>query len=228
MPTDSFFAVAVTAMLMLFFGVALTFGGYRFFLVLLPLFGFLFGFGLGAHTVAAIFGGGFLATFTGWLVGTAVGALFAVCSYLFYIAGVAVAGGALGYALGVGLMEAVGFDFGALTWLVGMIAGALSAVAVVLLNLQKWAIIIATSFLGAGIIVGTLLFVVGGLPAAQVVQNPVRFALQSSPLWLTVYLTVAVLGVALQHQLNRNVELTAFNRLAALTGDDAVLVEGAS
>jgi hypothetical protein len=228
MTTDSFFAVAVTAMLMLAFGVALTFGGYRFFLVLLPIFGFFFGFALGAHTVAAIFGGGFLATVTGWLVGTAVGALFAVCSYLFYIAGVAVVGGALGYSLGVGLMEAVGFDFGAITWLVGMIAGALAAVAVVMLNLQKWAIIIATSFLGAGIIVGTLLFVVGGLPPEQLVQNPVRFVLQTSPLWVMVYLTAAILGVALQYQLNRNLELTAFNRLASLTGEVLVLAEGAS
>ena len=227
MTTEPFFAVAVTAALMLFFGVAVTFGGYRFFLVLLPIFGFLFGFGLGAQTVQALFGGGFLATVTGWLAGTALGAAFAITSYLFYIGAVALVSGALGYALGVGLMEAVGFDFGFLVWLVGMIAGAVLAIAVVMLNLQKWAIIVATSALGAGIIVGTLLFVFGELPPAQLVENPVRFVLQTSPFWLIVYLTVAVVGVVLQFQLNRNLEIRAYNRVASLTGDDLVMVEGA-
>ncbi|HVG98486.1 MAG TPA: hypothetical protein VNK05_16375 [Chloroflexota bacterium] len=227
MTTEPFFAVAVTAALMLFFGVAVTFGGYRFFLVLLPIFGFLFGFGLGAQTVQALFGGGFLATVTGWLAGTALGAAFAITSYLFYIGAVALVSGALGYALGVGLMEAVGFDFGFLVWLVGMIAGAVLAIAVVMLNLQKWAIIVATSALGAGIIVGTLLFVFGELPPAQLVENPVRFVLQTSPFWLIVYLTVAVVGVVLQFQLNRHLEIRAYNRVASLTGDDLVMVEGA-
>ena len=116
---------------------------------------------------------------------------------------------------------------GFLVWLVGMIAGAVLAIAVVMLNLQKWAIIVATSALGAGIIVGTLLFVFGELPPAQLVENPVRFVLQTSPFWLIVYLTVAVVGVVLQFQLNRNLEIRAYNRVASLTGDDLVMVEGA-
>ena len=62
MSTDSFFALAVTAVIALFFGSVLAFAGYRFFLVLLPIFGFLFGFGLGAQTIQAIFGEGFLST----------------------------------------------------------------------------------------------------------------------------------------------------------------------
>ena len=48
----------------LLFATAVTFGGYRLFLVLLPIWGFFFGFGLGAQTVQALFGDGFLATTT--------------------------------------------------------------------------------------------------------------------------------------------------------------------
>jgi hypothetical protein len=225
MTTDPFFSVAVTAAIMIFFGIVLTFGGYRFFLVLLPMFGFLFGFLFGAQTVEALFGGGFLATLAGWLAGAAVGALFAVGSYLLYILAVAIAGGALGYALAVGLLEAVGLGFGALTWLVGLIAGAALAVAVVVFNLQKWAVIVATSLLGAGVIVGTLLYLFGGLPPAALAQNPVRHVLQTSPLWLAMYLAIAALGVVLQHLLNRNLEVSAYNRLASLATGDAVLVE---
>ena len=72
MTTDSFFALAIGGMLALFFGTVLLLGGYRFFLILLPILGFFFGFGLGAQTVQALFGGGFLSTVTGWIVGFGV------------------------------------------------------------------------------------------------------------------------------------------------------------
>ena len=42
---------------------------------------------------------------------------------LFYFAAVALIGGALGYAVGVGLMEAIGLDFGFLVWAVGIVRG---------------------------------------------------------------------------------------------------------
>ena len=52
-------------------------------------------------------------------------------------------------------------------WLVGIIAGLVFAVGVVLLNIQKYVVIAATALLGAGIIVGTFLFLFGGLPPAE-------------------------------------------------------------
>ena len=69
MTTNSFFALAVAGLLMLLLGAVLAFGGYRFCAVLLPIFGFLFGFGFGAQMVQALFGEGFLATLTSWAVG---------------------------------------------------------------------------------------------------------------------------------------------------------------
>jgi len=39
-------------------------GGYRFFIFLLPIWGFFFGFGLGAQAVQALFGDAFLSTVT--------------------------------------------------------------------------------------------------------------------------------------------------------------------
>ena len=72
MTTDSFFALALTGLLTLFLGYVLAFAGYRFFAVLLPIFGFLFGFGFGAQMIQALFGGGFLSTLTSWAVGIVV------------------------------------------------------------------------------------------------------------------------------------------------------------
>jgi hypothetical protein len=200
MTTDSFFALAVIAVIALLFGSVVAFAGYRFFLVLLPVWGFFWGFGLGAQTVQALLGEGFLGTITSWAVGFVVALIFAALSYLFYFIGVGILAGSLGYTLGVGIVEAFGLDFGLLAWLVGVIVAIVFAVGTLVLNLQRWVIMVATALLGAGIIVGTFLALFGGLPSAELVQNPVRHALQTSPGWLLVFLAVAVLGFAAQLQ----------------------------
>jgi hypothetical protein len=212
MTDESFFALAVSSVIALFFGSVLAFAGYRFFLVLLPIWGFFFGFGLGAQTVQALFGEGFLSTVSSWLVGFVVALIFAVCSYLFYFFAVALIGASLGYALGVGLMQAIGFNLEFLTWLVGIIAGLAFGAAVLLLNIQKWVIIIATALLGAGVIVGTFLFLFGDLPPEQLVLNPVRLVLQTSPLWALLFLLVAVLGGVAQAASTRRWQVSTYNR----------------
>src|SRR5512139_1861867 len=85
MTTDSFFAVMCGGMIALLFGLALCFAGYRLFLVLLPIWAFVFGFGLGAQTVQVIFGDAFLATVIGmdfglivWLIGLVAAVALAV------------------------------------------------------------------------------------------------------------------------------------------------------
>jgi Domain of unknown function (DUF4203) len=215
MTTDSFFALAVAAMITLFFGSVLAFGGYRFLAVLLPILGFVFGFVLGAQLVQALFGGGFLATATSWLIGFLLAVPFAVVSYLIYFMAVSLAAGALGFVIGAGLMQAIGFDFGFLVWLVGVLAGLALATAVLVFNVQKYVVIAATAVLGAGVIVGTFLFLFGDLTPAQLGQNPVRHVLQTSPLWLLAFLAVAVVGTLAQYQSTRGLELRAYNRLAS-------------
>src|SRR3954463_15762923 len=107
--TDSFFALAIAGLLMLFLGFVLAVAGYRFFLVLLPVFGFLFGFGFGAQMMQALFGEGFLATVTSWGVGLLFAVAFALFSYFFYLFAVALVVYAAGYALGAGVLQAIGF-----------------------------------------------------------------------------------------------------------------------
>ncbi|NIV40024.1 MAG: hypothetical protein GWN58_64665, partial [Anaerolineae bacterium] len=84
------FSVFCGTLIALFLGLIICFSGYRLFLMLLPIWGFFFGFALGAETLQLLFGAGFLANITGWVVGFIVGAIFAVLSYLFYAFAVAV------------------------------------------------------------------------------------------------------------------------------------------
>ena len=212
MSNEPFFALACASVIGLLFGSVLAFGGYRFFLILLPIWGFFFGFGLGAQTIQAIFGGGFLSDITSWIVGFVVALVFAVLSYLFYIFAVALIAGSLGYALGAGLMMAIGFDMGFITWLVGIIAGVAVSIAVLILNIQKWVIVIATALLGAAVIVGTFLTMFGSLPPQVLVANPVRFVLQTSPFWLFVYLVLAGMGVVAQFLTTQRWQIESYDR----------------
>jgi hypothetical protein len=220
MTTDSFFALMIGGMIALLFGMVLLFGGYRFLWVLLPILGFFFGFGLGAQTVQALFGGGFLSTITSWVVGFCVAVIFAMLSYLFYFMAVALIGGALGYVVGVGLLEAIGLDFGFLVWMIGIVLGIAVAGAVLAFNIQKYVVIIGTAIIGAGIIVGTFLFMFGGLPSAQVAANPVRVAMQNSAFWSIVFILLALLGGIAQYESTRYVEVETYNRFAEMYGGE--------
>jgi hypothetical protein len=136
---------------------------------------------------------------------------------LFYFAAVAIVGGALGYALAVGLLQAIGLNFGFVVWLVGLIVGVIFAVGVLVLNIQKLVVMAATAILGAGVIVGCFLFLFGG-PANQVIQNPVRLALQASPWWTLAFLILAVFGFIAQYQTTKQFEIGVYDRSDELVG----------
>ena len=220
MTNESFFALAVGGMLALFFGTVLLFAGYRFFIVLLPIFGFFWGFALGAQSIQALFGDAFLSTISSWVFGFFLAVGFALAAYVFYFAAVALIGGALGYAIGVGLLQAIGLNFGVIVWSVGIVLGIIFAVAVLVFNVQKWVIIAATSILGAGVIIATFLFLFGG-PLPQLVQNPVHVALQTSPWWTITFVVLALLGIVGQYASTRRVEIETYNRFVEVSGAES-------
>ncbi len=201
------FQIFCATLIALAFGVAVAFRGYRFFLVLLPILGFVIGFTLGAQTLQAIFDVGFLTTVTSWVVGFLVGLLFGVLSYLFYFIGVALLSFGLGYAIGVGFMGLIGFDLGLVSWLVGMAGGVALALIVIFFNVQKWVIVAITSFFGSAAIIGSLMLVLGKISIEDLGTNAVGKAIEDSFLWLLFYMVIAVLGIASQIGIDQTVEL---------------------
>ena len=208
------FELFCMAIIALFVGMAICFGGYRWFMILLPIFGFVFGFGLGLDTMQSLFGSGAFATVTAWMVGFIVGLIFAVLSYLFYFIGVALLGGMLGYAIGVGFMGLIGFDPGFLPWVVGIILGIIFAIATIALNLQKWVIVAATAFGGAAVIIGTFLMVFGIIRPELFGAGAVKAAIADSFFWFIGFVVLAVLGLAAQAYTGRSYELEPYeNRI---------------
>ena len=204
------FELFCATMLALLFGLVVCFGGYRLFLTLLPFWGFFFGFALGATSLQALFGIGFLATVTSWIVGFLVGALFAVLSYMFYAFAVAMIAGSLGYALGAGFMNLIGLDWNWLVWLVGIVAGIAAVVVTFWFNIQKYVIVAATAIGGAGMIVITLMFGYIGMTLAKFFENPVRLALQDSPLWAIFFVLLAAAGIVVQIVTTRTYVVEAY------------------
>jgi hypothetical protein len=172
---------------------------------MLPIWGFFAGLWVGAYTVTAIFGTGFLATATGLVVGIIVGVIGAVLSYLFYMVGVAIIAGWFGAALASGIMTAIGFDPGLVVTLVAIASAIVAILATLLLNIQKYVIIVITALVGANMILLSGLIAFGRitLEELQAVGNLIQPITQDSVFWLIVWLVVAVLGVVFQIRTNR-------------------------
>jgi len=208
------FELLCATMIALLFGTAVCFGGYRLFLILLPIWGFFFGFALGAQTIQMLFSDGFLATVTGWVVGFITALVFAILSYLFYAFAVAVIAGALGYGLGLAIMGIFSADLTILTWIVSIVLAAVVIGITFYFNLAKYVIIIATALIGAAIAIGTLVVGVENVQLLTLAQNPVRVGLNAAPIWTILFLVMAIAGIASQIQVNRNIEIETYNRLS--------------
>ncbi len=203
-------ATITLALFAVLLGAAILFAGYRFFLVMLPIWGFFGGFWLGAYSVSLILGGGFLATTTGLVVGFVVGIIGAVLSYLFYLVGVVIIAAAFGGAVGSGIMSAIGFDPGLVLGIVTVISALVAAGLTLLFNLQKYVLILLTAMAGAVLVVlaGTLVFGQVTVADLQAGGNFIRPIFQGSWFWGLVWLVLVVVGVVVQIQANRTYVFT--------------------
>jgi hypothetical protein len=195
------------------FGLTALFAGYRLFLIFLPIWGFFAGFTLGAQALQALFGTGFLSELTSWIVGLAVGILFAVLSYLFYLVGVAILAGSIGYALGAGIIYAISTEWNLLAFLVGIIAAIVVAALVILLNIQKWVIILLTSIGGAGAIIVAILIMFGIVSLADVGQNAIISYWRENWLWYLVGIALAAVGFFAQARSTSQYNIEPPNRM---------------
>jgi hypothetical protein len=186
------------------FGLIVCFAGYRFFIMLLPVWGFFTGFALGAQAINALFGTGFLAELTSWIVGFVVAVVFAVLSYLFYIIGVALLAGSVGYALGSGIVFAISENWNILAFLIGLAVAIIVAAVVILLNIQKYAVILLTALGGAGAIITAFLLLFNQIDVTAVGQNGVIDFLSENLIWMVIGLILVGLGFAAQLQTTRS------------------------
>jgi hypothetical protein len=171
--------------------------GYRFFLVLLPLFGCVAGFYVGSAAVTAIFGNGFLSEITGWVVGFVGGIAFGLLSYFFFIVGVIILAASLGASIGAALASALGLG-NVLEFLLAAIGAIALAGAAVVLAVPKYLVVAVTAIIGAATVVAGILLLFGTIKLPALQKGPIDAIVDQGGVWLVVFVVLAVVGIAAQ------------------------------
>src|SRR6185312_4917334 len=212
-----FFQTVLISLIAILIGLALTLSGYRFFIILLPIWGFFAGFSATGTTSRGLWGTGVFNTVFSWVIGLLVGLLFAVLAYLFYYAAIIILGATVGYMLGIGFMTWIGFQLGFISVMVGLILAVIFAFGVWYLKVPKLLIVILTSLAGAASLLAGVFLAFGTIPLADLQWGAVGAVVRQSWWWSLVYLALALLGVAAQWLMTSSTyTLDAYSREAAL------------
>lgn len=178
----------------LLIGLGITFAGYQFFRVLIPIWGFFAGFVWGADAIAVGLGTGFLATLLGWTVGFVVGALVGVFAYMFYEIAVGVLVGSFGYWLVGSFLLGIGFNPGFFVSTIAILSGVALAVVALYFKAPKGLLVFFSSLAGATATIGGFLVMFGILPPAILGTGLLNAIIGGSFFWTLTWLALAVIG----------------------------------
>ena len=205
-----FFQTVLVSLLMLSLGLATCFAGFRLFVILLPIWGFFAGFITTSQAIQQLFGGGFLATVSSWVIAVVIGALFAIVAYFFYYAAVIVLAATVGYEIGIGLMAGFGVNAGFIQFLVGLGIAIIFSVAVIALNLPKVFIVALTALGGASMILTGILLAFGSVTLSTLNLGLVGAFVRTSWFWFVVYVAIVVVGIVAQMMVPDTYKLTPY------------------
>jgi len=166
--------------------------------LVIPIWGFFAGFAFGAGTVAAFADEHFLGTVLGWIIGFVFAIIFAILAYLYYYVAIVIAMGAAGFAIGSGLIVAIGIDWNWVAVLVGLAVGLLVGLAAVLADVPMIVLVIIGALAGAVGVVGGLMLLVGSLNTADFTRGDFTSTVSNGFGWGLLLLVLAVAGVVVQ------------------------------
>lgn len=204
----------IIGLILLVIGAAACFFGLRFWFILLPIFGAVIGFFIGARVVQDIFGTGFLSTATSWIVGILLALGFAVLSWFIWYAGVIIEAGAVGALLASGLLHLI-FDnpWGIVLFIVTLIGAIIFAIGALVLNLPIYIVIVNSALGGASLIISGILVLMGTITLTELangstvaVVDETRFQ-NASWLWLIAWVVLAIAGIFYQLRAVAEVQL---------------------
>lgn len=188
----------ILGLLAVLIGAVFCLRGYVAMRLIIPMWGSLAGFVLGAGIVAGVGDDGFLRTAAAWIVGLAVALLFGALAYLYFEVSVALALGAVGFALGSGLMTALGVRWSWVVALVGIVVGLLLAAIAIVGDLPAMLLVLLTAFGGATAVIFGLMLVFGVLDVRDVEAPTVTETINDSWYWYVIYLIAGVTGTLTQ------------------------------
>ena len=179
-------------------GLALVTSGLRVFFAMLPLVGFVTGFFAGATLITNWLGDGFLATATGWIVGIALGLVFAALSYLYWYVGAIMAAGASGALMFSGIFSAFGVNSGVLLVTLAIVGAMLFIIAAMVMNLPVYVVLVNTAIMGAYMVIGGLMLVFNRADLDEFDWGLARAAAYDSWFWWLILVALVAFGIFIQ------------------------------
>ncbi len=166
--------------------------------LMFPIWGFFVGFAFGAGIVADFADEHFLGSVLGWVLGLFFAVLFAIFAYLYYYVAIVIAMGAFGFAIGSGLVVALGIDWNWVAVLVGLAVGVVLGLVAVFADLPMIVLVIVGSLAGAVGVVGGLMLLVGSLNSADFSRGDFTDTVSNSFGWGLLLLVLAIAGIFIQ------------------------------
>jgi hypothetical protein len=204
----------VIGILLLLIGLAVSFFGLRFWFILLPIFGAVAGFWIGARAIQELFGQGFLATTTSWIVGILLAIALALLSWFIWYAGAIIMAGSVGALVFSGIVHALFTNpWGWVLFIISLIGAIIFAVIALALNLPLYIVIVNSALGGASLAVAGLLTLMGTVTVMELangatvaVVDEARFQ-GAGWLWVLLWIIVAIVGIFFQVQSMATVRL---------------------
>jgi hypothetical protein len=179
-------------------GLIFCFSGRLWVRIVFPIWGAFAGFSFGAGLIAGLGGDRFLGEVLGWMVGLVFAVLFAVLAYSFYAIAVVIVMTSIGFAIGSGLVVALGIDWNWVAVLVGVLVGAVLCVGTILADVPMLVVTILSAVAGAIGVAGGLMLVTGAMDTADFTGGGFADKVQDDWWWYALFLVVAIVGIVVQ------------------------------
>jgi hypothetical protein len=132
-------------------------------------------------------------------VGVIVGLLFAVLSYLFWYVAVVILFASIGYWLGYGFMTLIGFsETGLVAIGIGLLLGAVFAVAAFVTGVPLAALVVITAIGGAHALIAGILVLFGTVAVADLGTGVANAIIMTNAGWWLVAIGLAVVSIIFQ------------------------------
>lgn len=165
---------------------------------IIPIWGAFSGFMLGAGAVQGWTGDGFLSTGVSWIVGFVLALVFGAFAYLYYEFAVVLAMAAIGFAIGSGILAALGVNWSWVLVTAGIVVGVALAWVSIISDVPMGLLIVVSVLAGATTIVAGIMLLVGTFDVADLDQGVTAAHATDNPWWYVVFGALAVAGLVSQ------------------------------
>jgi Domain of unknown function (DUF4203) len=179
-------------------GLGFALRGYLAMRVIIPFWGAMAGFFLGAGLVDSFSGEGFLRSVLAWVISLVLALLFGVLAYLYYEVCVILAMSAIGFVIGTSLTAALGVTWSWLVILVGVAAGVILAFFAIVADMPMALLTVLTALAGAGLTVTGALLVFGTIDLEDLGSGVTTQRISDEWWWYALYAGVAIVGIVAQ------------------------------